>query len=96
MELVRLKSDIARILQRVCERNLLLESAKNYCDKADVYWIVGELQTNMMLFDEAEKCFRSAVDVYNEALKLDAKYSDAIAHKFKVVECLSELQRSRF
>ncbi len=94
--LLELQAGIKNVLEELLSEKLILKDALDHNDRADCYRLLGELQTNLMQFYDAEKNYRAAIDCYNDALRLEPDNQIAISNKFKTVEAISDLQRTRF
>jgi hypothetical protein len=94
--LLEVQAEIKQILFDLSSQKLILNDAVDHTDRADSYWKLGQLQTNLMQFSDAEKSYRAAIEAYNDVLKVDVNNRTAIANKFNTVESLNLLQRTRF
>ncbi len=90
------QADVKSILQELVSKNLVLENATDHNERAHAYRLLGDLRVKQMNFGDAEKHYQAAIDCYNDALKLEADNRIAIASKFKTVESMEELKRTRF
>ncbi|MBS1954873.1 MAG: hypothetical protein JST89_11845 [Cyanobacteria bacterium SZAS-4] len=94
--LLSVQATAKSILQELVSENLVLENAADHNERAHAYRLLGDLRVKQMNFADAEKHYQAAIDSYNDALNLEADNRTAISNKFKTVEAMEELKRTRF